>query len=182
MMMEHIDPEVPLGFYECPYPYKRLITLDELRWCAESGRFAFMKDTCCDIELIRTRLRAIEGSALSLFNANTTTFLDSLRAGAAGFSGVMMNFHMDLYHWLWKNWREQPERAEQVQAFLTMFSEIERQYYPVNAKYHLKAIEGVLDSAFARVKPESGLTETFRDEVRQLHLAARVVRDTLCQG
>ena len=94
----------------------------------------------------------------------------------------MMNFHMDLYHWLWKNWREQPERAEQVQAFLTMFSEIERQYYPVNAKYHLKAIEGVLDSAFARVKPESGLTETFRDEVRQLHLAARLVQDTLCQG
>ena len=40
----------------------------------------------------------------------------------------------------------------------------------------------MLDSAFARVKPESGLTETFRDEVRQLHLAARVVRDTLCQG
>ena len=182
MMMDRIDPEVPLGFYECPYPYKRLITLDELRWCAESGRFAFMKDTCCDIELIRARLRAIEGSQLSLFNANTTTFLDSLRAGAAGFSGVMMNFHMELYRWLWQNWREQPEKAEQVQAFLTVFSEIERQYYPVNAKYHLKEIEGVLDSAFARVKPESGLTETFRDEVRQLHLAARLVQDTLCQG
>lgn len=182
MMMAHIDPEVPLGFYECPYPFKRLITLDELRWCAESGRFAFMKDTCCDIGLIRARLRAIEGTPLSLFNANTTTLLDSLRAGAAGFSGVMMNFHMELYRWLWENWRAQPERAEQVQAFLTVFSEIERQYYPVNAKYHLKEIEGVLDSAFARVRPESGLTETFRDEVRQLNLAARVVGDTLCRG
>lgn len=182
MMMAHIDPEVPLGFYECPYPFKRLITLDELRWCAESGRFAFMKDTCCDIGLIRARLRAIEGTPLSLFNANTTTLLDSLRAGAAGFSGVMMNFHMELYRWLWENWRAQPERAEQVQVFLTVFSEIERQYYPVNAKYHLKEIEGVLDSAFARVRPESGLTETFRDEVRQLNLAARVVGDTLCRG
>ena len=182
MMMAHIDPEVPLGFYECPYPFKRLITLDELRWCAESGRFAFMKDTCCDMALIRARLRAIEGTPLSLFNANTTTLLDSLRAGAAGFSGVMMNFHMELYRWLWENWRAQPERAEQVQAFLTVFSEIERQYYPVNAKYHLKEIEGVLDSAFARVRPESGLTETFRDEVRQLNLAARVVGDTLCRG
>ena len=182
MMMAHIDPEVPLGFYECPYPFKRLITLEELRWCAESGRFAFMKDTCCDIGLIRARLRAIEGTPLSLFNANTTTLLDSLRAGAAGFSGVMMNFHMELYRWLWENWRAQPERAEQVQAFLTVFSEIERQYYPVNAKYHLKEIEGVLDSAFARVRPESGLTETFRDEVRQLNLAARVVGDTLCRG
>ena len=182
LMMDHIDPEVPLGFYECPYPFKRLITLEELKWCAESGRFAFMKDTCCDAELIRARLRAIEGTPLSLFNANTTTLLDSLRAGAAGFSGVMMNFHMELYRWLWENWRAQPERAEQVQAFLTVFSEIERQYYPVNAKYHLKEIEGVLDSAFTRVRPESGLTETFRDEVRQLNLAARVVGDTLCRG
>ena len=182
LMMDHIDPEVPLGFYECPYPFKRLITLEELKWCAESGRFAFMKDTCCDAYLIRARLRAIEGTPLSLFNANTTTLLDSLRAGAAGFSGVMMNFHMELYRWLWENWRAQPERAEQVQAFLTVFSEIERQYYPVNAKYHLKEIEGVLDSAFTRVRPESGLTETFRDEVRQLNLAARVVGDTLCRG
>ena len=182
LMMDHIDPEVPLGFYECPYPFKRLITLEELKWCAESGRFAFMKDTCCDAELIRARLRAIEGTPLSLFNANTTTLLDSLRAGAAGFSGVMMNFHMELYRWLWENWRAQPERAEQVQAFLTVFSEIERQYYPVNAKYHLKEIEGVLDSAFTRVRPESGLTETIREEVRQLNMAARVGGGNLSWG
>ncbi|MGN1019799.1 MAG: dihydrodipicolinate synthase family protein [Aristaeellaceae bacterium] len=181
-LMAHLDPETPLGFYECPYPFKRLITLEELKWCADSGRFAFMKDTCCDIGLIRRRLQALEGSPLRLFNANTTTLLDSLRSGAAGFSGVMMNFHMELYDWLWRNWREQPERAEQVQAFLTVFSEIERQYYPVNAKVHLKEIEGVLDSAFTRVRPECGMTDTFRDEVRQLDLAARVVRDTLCRG
>lgn len=179
-MMKRLSPDVPLGFYECPYPYKRLITLDELKWCAESGRFAFMKDTCCDIGVIRDRLAAIKGSSLSLFNANTTTFLDSLQAGGAGFSGVMMNFHMDLYRWLWENWEKEPAKARQVQDFLTVFSEIERQYYPVNAKYHLKAIEGVLADTHTRTKPDTGLTDTFCDEVQQMHRCARMVYETIC--
>lgn len=180
-MMAQLPADVPLGFYECPYPSKRLLTLEELKWCAESGRFAFMKDTCCDIALIRQRLRALEGSTLELFNANTSTLLDSLIAGCAGFSGVMMNFHMDLYDWLWRNWRAQPEKARQVQDFLTVFSQIERQYYPVNAKYHLCEIERVLDTPAARVKPEEGLTAVFRDEVHQLHRCARAVRDQFCR-
>lgn len=179
-MMEHLPQDVPLGFYECPYPEKRLITLDELKWCAESGRFAFMKDTCCDTEIIRQRIDAIRGSSLSLFNANTTTFLDSLQAGGAGFSGVMMNFHMDLYDWLWRNWQSQPEKARQVQDFLTVFSEIERQYYPVNAKYHLCSIEQVLDCTYTRTKPDVGLTPTFRDEVVQMHRCARLVYEHIC--
>lgn len=180
-MMKHLSPDVPLGFYECPYPYKRLITLDELKWCAESGRFAFMKDTCCDIGIIRDRLKAVEGSSLSLFNANTTTLLDSLQAGGAGFSGVMMNFHMDLYRWLWQNWRTEPEKARQVQDFLTVFSQIERQYYPVNAKYHMQDVEGVLASTHTRTKPDTGLSDTFRDEVHQMHRCARMVYDTICR-
>lgn len=180
-MMKHLSQDVPLGFYECPYPYKRLITLDELKWCAESGRFAFMKDTCCDIGIIRDRLKAVEGSGLSLFNANTTTLLDSLQAGGAGFSGVMMNFHMDLYQWLWQNWRTEPEKARQVQDFLTVFSQIERQYYPVNAKYHMQDVEGVLASTYTRTKPDAGLTDTFCDEVHQMHRCARMVYDTICR-
>lgn len=181
MMMKQLPEDVPLGFYECPYPEKRLITLDELKWCADSGRFAFMKDTCCDIEVIRQRIDAIRGSSLKLFNANTATLLDSLIAGGAGFSGVMMNFHMDLYDWLWKNWQSEPEKARHVQDFLTVFSEIERQYYPVNAKYHLCEIEKLLDTYVTRTKPAEGLIPVFQDEVQQLHRCARVVYDQFCR-
>lgn len=180
-MLSQLPQDVPLGFYECPYPTKRLLTLDELKWCAESGRFAFMKDTCCDIGMIRQRINAIRGSSLHLFNANTATFLDSLIAGGAGFSGVMMNFHMDLYDWLWRNWQAQPGKARQVQDFLTVFSEIERQYYPVNAKYHLCEIEKLLDTCVTRTKPAEGLIPVFQDEVQQLHRCARVVYDMYCR-
>ena len=180
-LLGELDPAVPLGFYECPYPFKRLITDDELRWAAESGRFAFMKDTCCDIERIRGRIACIQGSPLQLFNANSTIYLDSLRAGAAGFSGVMMNFHMDLYRWLFDNWEREPEKAVDLQSFLTLFSEIERQYYPVNAKYHLMAIEHVLAGIHTRTIPAEGLTETFREEVRHMDRAAGLVRKMLSE-
>ena len=178
-LMEALPAGIPLGFYECPYPFKRLITLDELRWCAETGRFSFMKDTCCDIAMIRDRLAAVAGSSLRLYNANTTTLLASLRDGAAGFSGVMMNFHMDLYRRLMDLWDVRPEQAETLQAFLTMFSEIERQYYPVNAKYHQQRFEGNFNDTFTRVVPDTGLTATFRDEVAQMHAAARWLMKTL---
>lgn len=181
-MLAQLPKDVPLGFYECPHPYKRLLTLEELAWCAASGRFAFMKDTCCDMAEIRRRIAVLRGSGLQLFNANTATLLDSLQAGAAGFSGVMMNFHMDLYDWLWHNWQQQPERARQVQDFLTVFAQIERQYYPVNAKYHLSAIEGVLDTCVTRTRPAEGLSDVFRDEVHQMHRTAQYVRTHLCDG
>lgn len=178
-IMQALPPELSLGFYECPYPFKRLITLEELAWCAESRRFAFMKDTCCDIDVIEKRVNALKGSALELYNANTTTLLASLRLGAAGFSGVMMNFHMDLYRALTQFWDTDPQRAETLQAFLTVFSEIERQYYPANAKYHQRAIEGNFSSDFTRSIPAEGLTLTFQDEVRQMHRAAGFLRESL---
>ena len=176
-----LPEDVPLGFYECPYPYKRLISLEELKWCAESGRFHFMKDTCCNIDIIRQRLKVIEGSPLKLYNANTTTLLDSLEAGAAGFSGVMMNFHPELYTWLVNSWSEQPDVARLVQDFLTAFSFIELQVYPVNAKYHLQTVEGVLQSTFTRTKSDTLLSATGRAEVDQLNRAANAVRELYCR-
>lgn len=78
-ILENMDPNVPLGFYECPYPYKRLLTPETISWCASTGRFYFLKDTCCDIAQIRKKLEVIEGSNLKLYNANTTTLLESMR-------------------------------------------------------------------------------------------------------
>ena len=41
------SPGVPLGIYECPAPYHRLLTPEMLAFCAGSGRFLFIKDTSC---------------------------------------------------------------------------------------------------------------------------------------
>lgn len=170
-LLSRIETDIPLGFYECPYPYKRLLSVENIKWCAQSGRFYFLKDTCCDIAQIREKLDAIRGSNLKLYNANTSTLLESLRSGATGYSGVMANFHPQLYAWLCDH--IESERAEEVSAFLTIASLIERQCYPVNAKFHLQEIEGLPVETACRGKSDGDLTETFKAEVRMLDVLAR---------
>lgn len=170
-ILDSLDPDIPLGFYECPYPYKRLLTPKTIRWCVGTGRFYFLKDTCCDMEMIAARLDLLKGSHMKLYNANTTTLLESMRTGAAGFCGVMDNFHPGLYTWLCCHYQDQ--KAEEISAFLTVASLIERQYYPVNAKYHLNQNEGLPITTFCRTKDGGGLTETFKKEVDMLNCMAK---------
>ena len=129
---------VTFGIYECPYPYKRLASDELLAWFAKTGRIGFLKDTCCDAARIRRRLQVTAGTGLQLFNANTTTLLESLRDGAAGFSGVMANFHAELYAELYHLYQADDPRADELQAALTIASLIETQLYPTCAKAHLK--------------------------------------------
>ncbi|MBR4236324.1 MAG: dihydrodipicolinate synthase family protein [Clostridia bacterium] len=163
-----LDPSVALGFYECPMPYKRLVSLEELSYAASTGRFRFMKDTCCDIALIRKRLEVLKSSAMGLYNANTATLLDSLNAGAAGYSGIMANFHPELYAWLLKNFGTQREKAKTVQALLTVCALIEKQLYPVNAKYYLSEVKKLPMSVYSRTQNMHDLSPLFMDEIMQL--------------
>lgn len=177
-----LPQNLPLGFYECPYPYKRIISPKLLKWCADSGRFYFIKDTSCDLNIIKQKLEQIQGTCLQLFNANTSTLLETLQMGCSGFSGVMANFHPKLYSWLCANYEEKPEKAREVADFLTVASLIERQVYPVNAKYYQKII-GNFTSIQTRTKAHSLLNETARSEVDQFaRLTETFEKKVLWQG
>lgn len=160
-------PEVTFGIYECPYPYRRLLSNDELKWCADSGRIVFLKDVSCDIEIERERVKIVKGSKLRLFNANTETLLDSLIAGYVGYNGVMGNFHIDIYKWLFENYKNNSTLAREIQNELTRTAEIEKLAYPVNAKYHMQK-ENVKMALFSRRLPQSEFTEDKRLEVEKL--------------
>jgi 4-hydroxy-tetrahydrodipicolinate synthase len=176
-LMGMIDPAIRLGVYECPNPYKRLLTVLVIRSLAQTNRFYFLKDTCCDAQQIRQKLEAIKDTNLKLYNANTTTCLQSLRDGADGYSGIMANFHPELYVWLTCN--PQDPRADMVQNVLSMCSLIERQLYPVNAKYHLKTFENLPITTNSRTQDDALLTDTFREEVRQMDALCCAVAERL---
>lgn len=163
--LARISDSIRLGFYECPYPYKRLLTPRLMAWCAATGRFIFLKDTSCDTDQMREKLAVAGG--IRLYNANAATLLESLEAGAAGYSGVMGNFHPQLYGWLCRHWREQPEVARRLQAFLGLASVIESRAYPVSAKYALQ-LEGLPLTLATRTRALSDLIYAFRREVEQL--------------
>lgn len=44
-LLSLLPKDIPLGFYECPYPFKRLLPADVLQFCLDSGRFHFIKDS-----------------------------------------------------------------------------------------------------------------------------------------
>lgn len=158
-LLEKLPSDLPLGFYECPYPYKRVLSPALLKWCANTGRFYFIKDTSCDIGVMKAKLDVIRGTNLKLFNANTSTLLETLRLGASGFSGVMANFHPELYVRLIREYKQEPDTSRTLADFLTMASFIERQVYPVNAKYYQKQI-GNFKTIRTRTKDAALLNET----------------------
>ena len=176
-LVSALPDDLLLGFYECPFPYKRLISPRVMRYGVESGRFGFLKDTSCSLANMREKIGIASGSSFKLFNANAATLLESLRAGAAGYSGVMANFHPDLYVDLVQNYERNAEQAERLQAFLGLASAIERQYYPVNAKYAL-SLEGLPLSTASRTRDPNGLTDSMKMEVQQLAAVASGYRAT----
>lgn len=160
-------PDVNFGIYECPYPYRRLLTDEELKWCAQSGRIVFLKDVSCDLEIEKRRVEIVKGTELKLFNANTETLLGSLVAGYHGYNGVMGNFHIDLYKWLFENFNKQRELAEDLQQQLTRESAIEKYAYPINAKYHMQQKDVPMTLVSRRLTQET-FTESYKGLVDAL--------------
>jgi len=178
-VVELLPKDIALGVYECPYPYKRLLTPAMLDACVKTGRFTFIKDTCCDAKMIAARTKQLSGTGVNLFNANAQTLLESLRSGAAGYSGVMANFHPQVYQWLYRNFKTQPETAEKVQAFLALAAFTEKLTYPCTAKYHLSEIEGIKMEFTSRSRDVNQLTPYQKSCVRQMDLLARTVYSEL---
>lgn len=172
-LLAALPGSMPLGVYECPKPYKRLLSEKMIKWCAASGRFYFLKDTCCDAAVIRQRLKWCEGSNLRIFNANAQTLLASLKDGCAGYCGVMANFHPALYSGLLKSGSLHTRRASLLQDFLGLAATIENMTYPCCAKYYLDRFEGIRMSTYARSADEKQFTDYQKscvDQLAELHI------------
>lgn len=161
-LIDLMDKNIPLGVYECPYPYKRLMSEKMIQWCIESKRFSFLKDTSCDTGIIQKRINQMKGTEFKLFNANTATLLTSIKAGASGFSGVMGNFHPEKYVRLMKT------QDERLQDFLSLCSLIETRTYPVSAKYYTQLM-GMGNKLATRSKNTADFTSSYMLEVEALY-------------
>ena len=170
-LLSMLPEDAKLGLYECPNPYKRLMTPRLFDWCLSTGRFYYMKDTCCDLEMLADRMKQIEGTQFQLFNANAQTLLYSMKLGAKGYCGIMTNFHPKLYAWLCHEYENQPEKAEVVQAMLGTFAFMEApQPYPLSAKYHMNLC-GIPTNNIARNRKSEELTSYVEYNMKQMKLA-----------
>lgn len=131
--------DIPLGLYECPVPYKRLLKPELAGYLARSGRFLYYKETSCNTRDIREKLSVIKRTSLGLYNANTPTALESLYDGAVGLSPISANFYPELYTILchMASTRLESGEASLLQQYLSVMDGVTRIKYPLNAKLFL---------------------------------------------
>lgn len=130
----HTSPDLPFGLYEAPRPYKRLLSPDTMRWAANTKRFVFHKDTSCEIGAVADKVAAVEGTPLRIFNAHVPILIDSIRKGGHGFSGIAANAYPNIVACATHRQKDQPQKAEAAQQFLTKNEPTLNLRYPLSVK------------------------------------------------
>src|SRR5665647_476993 len=147
-----LTEKIPLGFYECPKPYKRVLTAEQLAKFVATGRVIYHKDTCLNIEEVRKKLEVTAKYLdFGLYDAYAVNAIDSLNAGAAGLSCIQGNFFPELMVWLCEHFddTEFKEDVSKVEHFIKIKMEVMHHVYPIVAKYYLQK-SGLSISTFTR--------------------------------
>lgn len=139
--MFQLTGDIPLGMYECPAPYKRILPATVFKTLLDTKRFIYHKDTSIDLEQVRAKIavaKDIEG--FEFYDAHTPNAMYSLQMGAKGMSSISGNFYPEAMIWMCNN-ANNPEKQEDVkwlQSELTRVDPLIHQAYPMSSKYFLK--------------------------------------------
>ena len=165
----HMTDGIPLGFYECPVPYKRLITPEQLKSFIATGRIIYHKDTCLDIAQVKNKIAVGKGYNFGLYDAYMGHAVESLQAGSAGLSCIQGNFFPELIVWLCENYNASNSRkeVEKVQGFLRDNMDVMHRVYPQVAKYYLQK-RGLDISLFTRAQRGVIFNATVKNQIDQL--------------
>lgn len=177
----NLTESIPLGLYECPVPYKRLVSLTLLADLLPTGRIYFLKDTCLDAAEVGRRLAVADGRDFGLYDAYMVNAVTSLRAGAAGLCCVQGNYFPELISWLCRHVNDVNRQSDldRIQRLLTDSMDLLHSAYPTGAKYVLQR-RGLPIATHTRrtvdpLTPElkarfDGLLETISDYIQPLRL------------
>jgi 4-hydroxy-tetrahydrodipicolinate synthase len=151
---------VPFGIYECPVPYKRLVSIPVLQDLLRSGRLCYHKDTSLHIDQVREKIQAGMGARFGVYDAYMVHAKASLEAGSMGLSCIQGNFFPKLI----AKFCSKP--SEEFQQFLTENMDLMHSAYPTSAKYVLQK-QGFPISLATRRKVNP-LTTDLKEKLDQL--------------
>lgn len=171
--------DIPLGFYECPVPYKRLILPEQLKQFVATERILYHKDTCMDIGQVKAKLAAANGHQFGLYDAYMGHAVESLKAGAAGLSCIQGNYWPELIVWLCDHYDDTDREKEvaKVQQFFIDNMDVMHDVYPITAKYCLQK-RGMAISSFTR-QQVGMFTEDIRKKIDRLYADYECLQEQL---
>jgi len=174
--VETLTKELPanmrFGLYECPVPFRRLLSDEEIIYFAEDPRFVVLKDVSCDLDTVRRRVELTKSANLVISNANAAIAFEAMKSGASGFCGVFNNFHPDLYRWLQDEGEIHTELAIELSRFLVLSAVTEGMGYPKLAKIFHQRL-GTIRSSYSRAVP---------DDIMKKYWALEAILDHIEEG
>ena len=140
--MFQLTGNIPLGMYECPAPYKRIINADAFKELLSANRMIYHKDTSIDPQKVKAKLDLLKetDSELEFYDAHTPNAHFSLLNGAKGMSSISGNFYPEIMVWMTEN-ANNPAKQEEVawlQSELTRVDPLIHIAYPMSSKYFLQ--------------------------------------------
>lgn len=132
--------EIPMGFYECPVPYKRVLKPQQLADFVSTGRVIYHKDTSLDLDQIKEKLSVTNGHAFGLYDAYMVHAVESLKAGSSGLSCIQGNYFPELIVWLCDHYNNEllKDEVAVVQQFIVDNMDVMHNVYPIVSKYFLQ--------------------------------------------
>src|SRR5687768_10647905 len=139
--MLRLTGNTPLGMYECPAPYKRILPASVFKKILDTDRFVYHKDTSISLESVKEKLQfAKEKPKFEFYDAHTPNAMYSIQMGAKGMSSISGNFYPEILIWLVNN-ATNPEKQEEVKWLQSEISRVDPLIhiaYPMSAKYFLQ--------------------------------------------
>jgi 4-hydroxy-tetrahydrodipicolinate synthase len=133
---------IPLGMYECPAPYKRILGAGVFSQLLSSGRFVYHKDTSISLESVQAKLEVVKtaNKGFEFYDAHSPNAMYSLQMGAKGMSSISGNFYPEILVWMVNNATD-PAKQEEVKWLQGEISRVDPLIhiaYPMSAKYFLR--------------------------------------------
>ena len=140
--MFKLTGDIPLGMYECPAPYKRVVSAKVFRSLLLADRMVYHKDTSIDLQNVKAKLDILNktNNKLEFYDAHSPNAMYSLQMGAKGMSSISGNFYPEIMVWMVNN-ATNPLKQEDVkwlQSEITRVDPLIHIAYPMSAKYFLQ--------------------------------------------
>jgi 4-hydroxy-tetrahydrodipicolinate synthase len=141
--MLRLTDNIPLGLYECPAPYKRILTPAVFKRVLDTNRIVYYKDTSIAPEKVKAKLDIVKtgkSKRFEFFDAHSPNAMTSLREGAKGMSSIAGNFYPEILVWMCDNATDpgMASEVEWLQSEITSADPLIHVAYPMSAKYFLR--------------------------------------------
>lgn len=163
-----LTPGIPFGIYECPIPYKRLVSIPVLENLLATDRLCYHKDTSLQIDEVAAKIKVGGQQVFGVYDAYIEHAIESLNAGSKGLSCIQGNYFPELIVDLC----QKTKRSQAIQNFMSAHMRLMHETYPISAKYVLQKMGFPIDLATRRkvgelssemIKKLDALIEEYRE-------------------